>query len=47
MALPLPGSPTFFRARYTADVDADNDGLTAWEERELGTSDQTADTDWG
>ena len=45
MALPLPSSSTFFRARYAADIDGDSDGLTAWEERELGTSDQNADTD--
>jgi hypothetical protein len=45
MALPLPSSPMFFRARYAADIDSDSDGLTAWEERELGTSDQNADTD--
>ena len=42
---PLSSSPTFFRARYAGDIDADDDGLTAWEERELGTSDQSADSD--
>jgi hypothetical protein len=45
IAQPLSTSPTFFRASYLSDIDADNDGLTAWEERELGTSDQNADTD--
>jgi Regulator of chromosome condensation (RCC1) repeat/Bacterial TSP3 repeat len=45
MTLPLPQPPIFFRATYAGDIDADGDGLTAWEESLLGTSDNNADTD--
>ena len=45
IAEPVPKSPTFLRASYAGDIDADADGLTSWEERQLGTSDQNADTD--
>jgi hypothetical protein len=38
-------TPVFFRARFAGDVDADSDGLTAWEENELGTNDNSSDTD--
>ena len=43
--LPQPQTSTFFRATYAGDVDADGDGLTAWEERFLGTNDNNPDTD--
>ena len=45
MVLPLPQTSTFFRATYAGDIDADGDGLTAWEERLLGTNDNNPDTD--
>ena len=35
----------FFRYRLTGEIDADGDGLTAWEEAELGTSDSNSDSD--
>src|SRR5437764_5985973 len=35
----------FFRARCAGDIDADGDGLTAWEEHELGTRDNSSDSD--
>ena len=41
----LPPQPMFFRGSFTSEADVDGDGLSAWEERELGTSDQRGDTD--
>src|SRR5947208_7519275 len=41
----LTGAQMFFRARFANDIDADGDGLTAWEEHELRTSDNSSDTD--
>ena len=41
----LPGAQMFFRARCAGDIDADGDGLTAWEEHELGTRDNSSDSD--
>src|SRR5437016_6396235 len=41
----LTGGQMFFRARFANDIDADGDGLTAWEEHELRTSDNSSDTD--
>lgn len=38
-------SPVYFRARAVGDVDADDDGLTAWEETELHTIDGLSDSD--
>src|SRR3989440_6047818 len=40
----LTGAQMFFRARFANDIDADEDGLTAWEEHELGTSDNSGDS---
>jgi alpha-tubulin suppressor-like RCC1 family protein len=45
ITLPLPQPPIFFRASYAGDIDADGDGLTAWEENLLGTDDNNADSD--
>jgi hypothetical protein len=45
ITLPLPQPPIFFRASYAGDIDADGDGLTAWEENLLGTNDNNSDTD--
>jgi len=45
VVLPQPQTSTFFRATYAGDVDVDGDGLTAWEERFLGTNDNNPDTD--
>ena len=45
MVLPLSQTSTFFRATYAGDIDADGDGLAAWEERFLGTDDNNPDTD--
>ena len=45
ITLPLPQPPIFFRASYAGDIDADGDGLTAWEESLLGTADNNADSD--
>jgi hypothetical protein len=41
----LTGAQMFFRANFAGDIDADGDGLTTWEEHELGTSDNSSDTD--
>ena len=38
-------SEAFFRYGLTGEIDADGDGLTAWEEAELGTSDSNSDSD--
>ena len=45
MVLRLPQTSTFFRATYAGDIDTNGDGLTAWEERFLGTNDNNPDTD--
>jgi pimeloyl-ACP methyl ester carboxylesterase len=45
ITLPLPQPPIFFRASYAGDIDADGDGLTAWEENLLGTNDNNSDSD--
>src|SRR5437773_830175 len=39
------GTQMFFRARFAGDIDADGDGHTAWEEQELGTRDNSSDSD--
>lgn len=38
-------TPAFFHARLIGEVDSDGDGLAAWEEQQLGTSDNSSDTD--
>src|SRR5947207_2451297 len=41
----LPGAQMCFRASFAGDIDADGDGLTAWEEHELGSKDNSSDSD--
>jgi RHS repeat-associated protein len=43
--MPSSSVVPIFRYHYVGEIDADGDGLTAWEEHELGTSDSNADTD--
>jgi len=43
---PWMSTQAFFRV-IVSDVDEDDDGVTAWEEFILGTSDHAADTGWG
>ena len=50
--VPIPASDqstgiVIYRGRLIGDVDEDDDGLTAWEEHQLGTSDSNAETAMG
>lgn len=39
-------SLVLFRSRFAGDIDNDGDGLNAWEEQQLGTSDNNVDSDF-